>query len=157
MSLTSSAITQLAAAAGFTGSDINAAAAIAMAESSGNPNALGDNGNSVGLWQINLPAHPEFAGWNLLDPQTNAVAAFQVYQAAGNSFAPWSTYNTGKFLAFLPSSAPVTIDASTGQIFPQTATLSIPPIAPAASSSIWATLAIAAAILFGIGFVLSED
>src|SRR5271168_549795 len=89
---------QYAAAAGF--GDPVTAAAIAMAESSGNPYAIGDNGNSIGLWQINLPSHPEDMGMNLTDPQTNANAAFAIYAAAGG-FSPWSTYNSGAYLAYL--------------------------------------------------------
>lgn len=85
--------------AGFTGSDLTLAVAVALAESSGNPNAIGDlsitAGGSIGLWQINKHWHPEFNGQNLSDPQTNANAAFSVYRGAGNSFQPWSTYKNG--------------------------------------------------------------
>ena len=92
-----------ARAAGFSGADLSIAVAIAYAESSGDPNALGDNGDSYGLWQINVPNHPEYAGANLYDPQTNANAAFAIYQAAGNSFSPWTTFKTGAFSQFLNS------------------------------------------------------
>lgn len=85
--------------AGFSGFDLGVAVAIAYAESSGNPAAIGDVdlGVSVGLWQINLAAHPEYSQDELLDPQTNANAAFAVYSAAGNSFSPWTTFNTGAY------------------------------------------------------------
>jgi hypothetical protein len=53
------------------------------------------------LWQINLKAHPDLAGENLLDPQTNANAAYMVYSAAGSTFQPWTTFKTGKYLASL--------------------------------------------------------
>lgn len=99
------AIAQLAANAGFTGQDLVTAVAIALAESSGNPGAVGDlnitPGGSVGLWQINLRWHPEFTAAMLVDPQTNANAAFKVYRAAGNSFQPWSTFKTGAYTAHL--------------------------------------------------------
>lgn len=106
--LTPAEILQLAAAAGFSGSDLITAAAIAEAESSGNPNALGDTTigsgtGSFGLWQINADAHPEY-GPNfaqLYDPPTNAAAAYAIYQAAGRSFTPWSTYNSGAYLAYV--------------------------------------------------------
>lgn len=85
--------------AGFVGSDLVMAVAVALAESSGNPGAVGDlaitPGGSVGLWQINIKYHPEFTGQNLTDPQTNANAAYSVYLAAGSSFSPWSTYKNG--------------------------------------------------------------
>lgn len=103
--LTASQIAVYAANAGFKGTDLQTAVAVALAESSGNPNANGDTeitaGGSVGLWQINLAAHPEFNGENLYDPQTNANAAYAVYQAAGYSFSPWSTYKSGAYEANL--------------------------------------------------------
>jgi hypothetical protein len=103
--LSASQIAQYAANAGFTGANIAVAVAVALAESGGSPNALGDvnisPGGSVGLWQINLAAHPELAGENLNDPQTNANAAFGVYTAAGNSFSPWTTYVDGTYNSFL--------------------------------------------------------
>lgn len=99
---------QLATDAGF-GSDANLAAAVAMAESSGNPAAIGDvnvpvtGSNSYGLWQINSHFHPEFGPnfQSLLDPAVNASAAYSIYQQAGFSFSPWSTYKNGAYLAFM--------------------------------------------------------
>jgi len=105
--LSPSAIYQLALNAGFSGTDAVTAAAIAMAESAGNPGAQGDYGNPVagqynafGLWQINTGENPEFVGANLDDPQTNASAAYQLYSAAGG-FSPWSTYNSGAYQPFV--------------------------------------------------------
>ena len=99
----------MAVKAGFAGMAANIAAAIALAESSGNPDAIGDLslGVSVGLWQINLKAHPNFTRFGLLKPQNNANAAFEVYRDAKNSFSPWSTYNSGAYLKHMPSNAPV--------------------------------------------------
>jgi hypothetical protein len=107
-------VAKVAQQAGFEGEDLVTAVAIAYAESGGNPNAVGDQtlaperGPSIGLWQINIgnKAHPEYASANLTDPQTNADAAFDVYQSAGNSFRPWSTFNprdgsNPRYLAFL--------------------------------------------------------
>jgi hypothetical protein len=143
--LDASAIAAYAQNAGFTGNDLVTAVAVALAESSGNPNVYnpetGARGGtpqgkgSFGLWQIYLRDHPEFAGQNLYDPQTNANAAFAVYSRAGQSFNPWTgTYTTGRYQAYIPQAlaalpqpdlsppgglqvepAPVTIDASTGQ------------------------------------------
>jgi soluble lytic murein transglycosylase-like protein len=90
-----------AKAAGFSGTDLAIAVAIAYAESSGDPNAVGDNGDSIGLWQINLPNHPEYNRDSLFDSQTNANAAFDIYRAAGNSFSPWTTFKTGAYSSFL--------------------------------------------------------
>lgn len=94
-------ISGYARTAGFAGGDLIIAVAIALAESSGDPNAIGDktlapdNGPSYGLWQINMgqKAHAaEFAGQNLFDPQVNANAAFQIYKNAGMTFRPWATF-----------------------------------------------------------------
>lgn len=107
-SLSVAQLTQLAANAGFSGTSLQTAVAIALAESSGNPSVIGDTsitpGGSVGLMQINLAAHPEYSAADLLDPQANMDAAFQIYQAAGG-FTPWTTYNTGAYASSLPSTA----------------------------------------------------
>jgi soluble lytic murein transglycosylase-like protein len=111
----------LAQNAGF--DDTDTAAAIALAESSGNPNAVGDLtlGGSYGLWQINLKAHPEYADNpdQLFDPATNADAAYSVYQSQG--FQAWTTYNTGAYQKYSQgtqvatnSDSDVTSDTSDG-------------------------------------------
>jgi hypothetical protein len=96
----------LAQNAGFTGPNAYIAAAIALAESGGDPNVVGDKnitpGGSVGLWQINLKFHPEFDPGMLTDPQYNAKAAFSVYFAAGSSFSPWTTFKTGAYSVYIP-------------------------------------------------------
>jgi Lysozyme like domain len=98
-------IAQYAINAGWTQPDLTTAVAIALAESSGNPSAVGDqnlapsNGPSYGLWQINVGAHPEYAGDNLFDPQTNANDAYELYEASG--FSPWASYNSSKYLQYL--------------------------------------------------------
>lgn len=96
----------LAASVGFP--DPNLAAAVAMAESGGNPNAVGDLnlGRSIGLWQINLAAHPNYDEAGLLDPTTNAQAAFEISRG-GTTWTPWTTYRTGAYLRYYtPSTAP---------------------------------------------------
>lgn len=67
------------------------AVAVALAESSGDPNAIGPT-DDWGLWQIN-GVHAAFFGsqWvNRLDPAENARMAVSV-SAAGTNWAPWST------------------------------------------------------------------
>ncbi len=98
----------VASNAGFNGSDLITAVAIALAESGGNPNAHGDTGlgsgtGSFGLWQIYSDAHPEFGPdfTTLYDPQTNANAAYSVYLQAGHSFSPWSTFKGGQYAAYV--------------------------------------------------------
>lgn len=109
IALSSSQIAQYAANAGFTGSALQTAVAIALAESSGNPSVVGDTnitpGGSVGLFQINLAAHPEYSAAELMDPQANADAAYAIYEDAGGQFTPWTTYNTGAYATSLPASS----------------------------------------------------
>lgn len=132
--LLTNSLVQLAQNAGFTGNDANIAAAIAMAESSGiptkyNPEVKASGGTpqgqgSYGLWQIYVKKHPQFAGWNLYDPQTNANAAYSVYQNEG--WTAWTTFKTGAYKQYLPATVaqqpveqpapPLTIDATTGKV-----------------------------------------
>ena len=49
--------------------------------------------DSRGPMQINVDAHPQFAGWNLYDVSTNAQAALQVWKSQG--WNAWSTYANG--------------------------------------------------------------
>ena len=105
--MTISDIITVAQNAGFTGEDLVTAVAVAMAESGGNPTALGDIGigqGSFGLWQINSKYHPEFGPdfTTLYDPQTNANAAYSIYVAAGG-FSPWSTFKSGSYQSFISS------------------------------------------------------
>lgn len=103
-----SVIAQAAYNAGFRGPDLIKAIAISLEESiGGNPHAVNqhDPGGSYGLFQINLGSHPNYASQvsngTIFDPQTNANDAFAIYQAAGNSFRPWSTFTNGTYAANL--------------------------------------------------------
>jgi hypothetical protein len=97
----------LAVQVGFKGDDAHRAAAVAMAESGGDPDAFGDitRGNSRGLWQINQRFHPEYDTVRLFDPVYNAHAAFDLYKrrlGRGESgFADWSTFNDGSYRQFM--------------------------------------------------------
>ncbi len=101
--LTPAQIEQYAYNAGFRGDALKLAVAVALAESAGNPAAYNPelaagtkNGSgSRGLWQIYGSAHPQYNNSAVFDPQANANAAYSVYQAAGQSFRPWSTYTNG--------------------------------------------------------------
>jgi hypothetical protein len=98
----------LAAATGFP--DPVLAAAVAMAESGGNPCAQGDpnigvhpcnrlNGTSTsfGLWQINTTWNPQYDPLSLLNPQYNARAALAVSNG-GVTWKPWSTFKNESYL-----------------------------------------------------------
>lgn len=52
------------------GVDPALALSVAQIESEFNPNAVGDNGNSFGLFQIHRPSHPDYKGGT--DPEANA-------------------------------------------------------------------------------------
>jgi murein DD-endopeptidase MepM/ murein hydrolase activator NlpD len=110
----------LAKKAGFKGNNAAVAAAVAMAESSGDskahftPEESGGTDDSYGLWQINMIGGmgPERrkqyrlkSNQDLWDPATNANIAFKM--SGGSNFNAWSTYNprnstTPKYLEFLP-------------------------------------------------------
>jgi len=111
--LSDAQIAAYARGAGFTGNDVAIAVAVALAESGGNPRAHNGNAatgdNSYGLWQINMlgamgPARRKQFGISsndaLFDPATNARAARAIYKG-GNSWRPWSTYNSGSYLRFM--------------------------------------------------------
>lgn len=64
---------------------------IADKESQFNPNAIGDGGRSVGLWQFNLEANPEVLRSCALDYRCSTKLAME-WIIAGKSMA-WSTYS----------------------------------------------------------------
>jgi lysozyme-like protein len=107
----------LATQVGFTGSDIDIAAAVAMAESKGDPTAVGDEGltdskwgPSLGLFQIRSLRHPEkFSPPDTLriapklkDPLYNAKTAKAIKDAHG--WEQWSTFRNGAYLHHMDGS-----------------------------------------------------
>lgn len=80
------------------------AAAIAQAESGGDPNALNPSG-AAGLWQI-LGPHSGVNNSQTLsqsqafDPLTNAQAAVVISQK-GTNWDPWATFTGGQFQQYL--------------------------------------------------------
>jgi hypothetical protein len=91
--LTFAAIRELARGAGFAEEVLDVAAAIAMAESGGDvQNDRGDSGTSIGLWQVHMPAWPQFSRAMLLTAKGNAQAAYEIWTRAGG-FHPWSSYH----------------------------------------------------------------
>lgn len=81
-------------------------AAIAEAESGGNPGAVNPNDNngrqsSFGLWQVSTGTHqPPSPQW--ADPATNAQLALGKLQ--GQGLEAWGTYTSGAYRAYLSGS-----------------------------------------------------
>lgn len=111
MSLSQSEIEQLAVNAGLSADRAQVAAAVAMAESGGNPNAHNSKppDDSYGLWQINMigslgpsrrKAYGLSADSDLYNPQTNAKVMAKVSSSGGN-FSAWSTYTDGAYVKYM--------------------------------------------------------
>jgi hypothetical protein len=103
--------------AGFQGTGLHTAYAVAMAESGGNKMSHNTNrstgDNSYGLFQINMlggmgPARRQQYGLAsndaLFDPDTNARVAYKMSHG-GSNWQPWSTYKSGSYKKFLSSGA----------------------------------------------------
>ncbi|TDV54997.1 transglycosylase SLT domain-containing protein [Actinophytocola oryzae] len=108
-------IARHAANAGWSGNDLETAVAVALAESGGDPDLLGDVrlqtdtwGPSVGLWQIRSinaghgnqfdQQHRNEAANH--DPATNAANAHAIYEQAGG-WRPWTVHRTGAYQQYL--------------------------------------------------------
>ncbi len=98
-----SQLTALAQQAGFNSVTAPVMAAIALAESGGNPAAVGPtnrNGTKdYGLWQINSVHKELLHSNNWSDPAQNAHMAFLIWKSQG--LKAWSTYNSGSYRKFL--------------------------------------------------------
>lgn len=100
-----SQLVDLARQVGFSGGSENTAAAIALAESGGNPlkvntNYATDPGGSYGLMQINAASHPGYMTPSIYDPVYNMQAAFDISKQ-GTNFSPWSTFTKGAYKQYL--------------------------------------------------------
>jgi hypothetical protein len=80
------------------------AAAIAMAESSGDPAAVGVNrkpkSKDRGLFQINDRWHPEVTNRCAFDARCNAEEALRISEG-GRDWTQWSTWHNGAYKQFL--------------------------------------------------------
>lgn len=98
---------RVARQAGFSPAAAVIATAITMPESGRYP-GIQQSGQPYsttgwGLWQITPGNSVPSVGVDnaLLDPLTNARAAYAKYVGAGNSFRPWTTYVDGAYRAYL--------------------------------------------------------
>lgn len=104
------------------GSSVEApiAAAVAMAESSGNAAVTSgnpDGGTNVGLWQLDTPGG-KGAGYSvsqLQDPETNAKVAI-AGSNNGKDWSAWETYVTGAYRQFLSNVSPAALTAASGGV-----------------------------------------
>jgi lysozyme-like protein len=96
----------LAVTEGFAAENARVMAAIAEAESSGNPHATNRNRNGsvdYGLTQINTIHDVHFGeGWarQALNPHKAFAHAHVIWKQAGG-FHPWTTYNNGAYKLYL--------------------------------------------------------
>lgn len=113
MAISQSELYNLARSQGLSDDRAKVAAAIAMGESGGNPNAHNTNAstgdNSYGLWQINMlgkmgPERLKQFGISsndqLFDPATNAKA-MAILSKQGADFNPWSVFKNGSYLKYM--------------------------------------------------------
>lgn len=79
--------------AGFAGPTLENMTAIAWAESGGQVDAVGDGGNSHGLFQVHVPSHPQYDAAKLRsDPSYAAKAAWEI-SGQGRNLNPWTTWS----------------------------------------------------------------
>lgn len=117
--LSKSVIATYAVMGGFTGENVNIAAAVALAESSGRTAIIGgpnDDGSSdYGLWQINsihAKLFDTYSDW--WNPISNARMAHAVWAEAGGSFSPWVNYSNGKYKDHLGNTQYEAVPSSDG-------------------------------------------
>lgn len=129
--LTPAQIARVAQEAGFSGSALQIAVAVALGESGGNTHAHNavPPDDSYGLWQINMigslgPARRRQFGLSsnsqLFDPATNARAAYAI-ASRGSNFGPWSVYTNGTYRLHMPRAAEGVRRAG-GAVIPETDT-----------------------------------
>lgn len=101
---TDAQIASAAKTAGFPADQIATAVAISLAESSGRQTVTHRNSNGTtdyGLWQINSVHGALLQQGDWRNPVDNAKMALQV-SGGGTNWKPWSTFNNGSYLLFLP-------------------------------------------------------
>jgi hypothetical protein len=82
------------------------AVAVALGESGGKTDARchncfpGVSEDSIGLWQVNRRAHPQYSETCLYDPACNARAMYAI-SSGGNNWRPWSQYTNGGYKKYL--------------------------------------------------------
>lgn len=110
--LTALQIAEYAKGAGLSGEPLAYSVAIALGESGGNSDAIGDTtiqtsiwGPSIGLWQIRSLKADYGTGKvrdasRLKDPAFNAKSMFSISNG-GLNWGPWTVYKNGSYLRYL--------------------------------------------------------
>lgn len=148
MAYTYAQLEQIWINAGGSRSTAPMAAAIAWAESSGNPQATSpnpDGGTNVGLWQLDTPGGggAGFSASQLADPTVNAAAAVRASNN-GTNWSTWETYATGAYKGYLsPGTTP---DSNV-----PTATLTAATVAASAASTSTCLIGFTTPSVLGIG------
>ncbi len=109
--LSIAAIGAVAERAGFSGSSLAMAIAVALAESGGDPQATDFDSNGTvdrGLWQINS-VHTQYSADCDDDPPCAASAAFAI-SAGGTDWDAWVTYQRGAEIPYLPEAIAVSVE-----------------------------------------------
>lgn len=130
--LTDAQIAQHAYAAGFRGDALNTAIAVALAESRGDADALGDIGlqtrkwgPSVGLWQIRslndgygtAREQQQRDQTANTDPATNARNAYAISNQ-GTDWGAWTTYTSNRHQGFLDRARAASAAVPADQVVP---------------------------------------
>lgn len=78
-------------------------AAIALAESGGDDQATANTSReySVGVYQINLKAHPDISEQDARDLATSSAYVYRL-SSGGTNFQPWTMYKNGGYKNHLP-------------------------------------------------------
>lgn len=91
---------ELATAVGMAEPEVGAA--IAMAESGGRVKAVGDHGDSIGLWQIHVPTAPkQWANRDMLKHGGFNAQAAHAISNGGTNWEPWTTFRNGAYLKWM--------------------------------------------------------
>ena len=108
MTYSNAQLQALARSVGIPENHVPLMAAIALAESSGDPSAINPgvgaggrrtNEYSVGLWQINTLVHKNYSVQQLKDPQINAREMARIYRTQG--LRAWGAYTDGRYKRYM--------------------------------------------------------
>lgn len=123
--LTPAQIAAYASSAGLSGTALEIAVAIALGESGGKTDAVGDTalqnatwGPSIGLWQIRSLRAQSGTGQSrdasrLKDPKFNAQSMMEI-SGGGKNWKPWSVYTSGAYIRHLDAARKAAKSAPNG-------------------------------------------